>query len=110
MKILQYTVKILDPTGSGLFSRIRTIKTFLSDPDLFDGSGQNGTDPDPTPSLLCCKCLIYSIPFRVEKNMLHLLTNSFKRSLISVLGHQGQKENLTDRTGEEEGKYSKRIV
>ena len=42
--------------------------------------------------------------------MLHLLTNSFKRSLISVLGHQGQKENLTDRTGEEEGKYSKRIV
>ena len=42
--------------------------------------------------------------------MLHLLTNSFKRSLISVLGHPGQKENLTDRTGEEERKYSKRIV
>ena len=29
MKILQYTVKILDPTGSGLFSRIQT---FLMDP------------------------------------------------------------------------------
>ena len=61
MKILQYTVKDLDPTGSGLFSRIRTMKTFLSDPDLFDGSGQNGTDPDPTPSLLCCKCLMYTV-------------------------------------------------